>query len=72
MPIGIRQAVFHGTENDEVPYQQSLKYAAAATAVGDKVDLFTLEGIGHMEFLDPNSMAVAQLRTYLKQLLQAA
>jgi acetyl esterase/lipase len=53
LPLGVPQALIHGTEDDAVPYEISEKYHAAAIAAGDEVTLVTLPGTGHFELIDP-------------------
>ncbi len=55
LPLGVRQALVHGTEDDNVPYEISEHYYENAVAAGDKVELVTLEGAGHFEVIDPGS-----------------
>jgi acetyl esterase/lipase len=52
LPLGVRQVLVHGTEDDEVPYAMSERYVAAA---GDDVGLITLPGARHFEPIDPQS-----------------
>jgi acetyl esterase/lipase len=55
LPIGVRQILVHGTEDDSVPYEISRDYAEAARAAGDDVRLVTLQGVGHFEVVDPRT-----------------
>ncbi len=50
---GARIALVHGTDDDEVPIDQSRRYAAAATAAGDPVELTEIAGAGHYQLIDP-------------------
>lgn len=61
LPLGVRQLILHGTADDIVPIEISRRYARAAEAAGDAVELVELPGAGHMEFLDPGSDAYANL-----------
>ncbi len=60
LPTGVRQVLVHGVEDDQVPIEQSRRYAAAARAAGDPVELIELEGVGHFEPIDPRSEAWAR------------
>jgi acetyl esterase/lipase len=53
LPLGIRQRLLHGTNDDVVPYKLSEDYVAAARAKGDDAALVRLEGAGHFEPIDP-------------------
>jgi acetyl esterase/lipase len=52
-PIGVRQVLVHGTEDDTVPVSFSIDYHARAAALGDDVRLVTLPGAGHFEVINP-------------------
>ena len=54
-PLGVRQVILHGTADENVPIELSRRYAAAAQAAGDAVELVPLPGAGHFEVVDPRS-----------------
>jgi acetyl esterase/lipase len=49
------QKLVHGTADDAVPYEISKGYAEAKKKSGEKVELITLDKIGHFEIVDPQS-----------------
>ncbi|HUP27705.1 MAG TPA: prolyl oligopeptidase family serine peptidase, partial [Chloroflexia bacterium] len=53
LPIGVRQVLVHGTEDENVPYEISRSYHDAAVAEGDLVELVPLPGAEHFEVIDP-------------------
>ncbi|MDE3088703.1 MAG: alpha/beta hydrolase [Chloroflexota bacterium] len=55
LPLGVKQVLVHGTEDENVPFEISRAYHAAALARGDDVTLITLRGAGHFECVDPRS-----------------
>jgi len=57
LPLGTRQILIHGTDDDIVPFEMSEHYAARAREAGDRVDLVSLVGMGHFEPIDPRSQA---------------
>lgn len=65
LPLGVRQLILHGTADDVVPVDLSRRYAQAASAAGDPVELVEFPDAGHMEYLDPNSEAHAILGRWL-------
>jgi acetyl esterase/lipase len=65
LPLCVRQLILHGTADDVVPIDFSRRYAQAADAAGDTVELIELPGTGHMEYLDPSSEAHATLYRWL-------
>lgn len=52
-PLGVRQVLIHGTEDDTVPFSISADYQARAAALGDDVQLIPLPGVGHFEPINP-------------------
>ena len=69
LPVrGVRITLVHGDADDRVPLRQSTAYAEAARALGMQVGLRVLEGVGHFEHLDPDSSAVAAMRSALDDL----
>jgi acetyl esterase/lipase len=67
VPLGVRQLIIHGTADETVPIEIARRYAEAAQAAGDPVRLVELPGAGHMEFLDPASLAHATLCGWLAE-----
>lgn len=62
LPLGVPLLVAHGREDDRVPVSQAQRFAAAAAAAGDRIELVVSDG-GHFEFLeasDPMWRAVAE------------
>jgi acetyl esterase/lipase len=57
LPMGVRQILVHGREDDAVPIAQSERYVEKASALGDKASLTSLDGVGHFELIDPASRA---------------
>jgi acetyl esterase/lipase len=53
LPIGVRQLLVHGSDDDVVPPSQSRTYAAAAGAAGDPVELVEIDGADHFDVIDP-------------------
>lgn len=57
LPIGVPQAVIHGTADTSVPFEISVRHHAAAVARGDACDLRLLPEVEHFELIDPLSSA---------------
>jgi acetyl esterase/lipase len=57
LPSGVPQVLLHGDADEDVPYQLSRRYHAAAVAAGDDCTLVTLPATGHFELIDPRSLA---------------
>ena len=73
LPLGVRQILLHGTEDDSVPFAVSRDYHAAARSAGDDATLVTLPGAGHFEVVDPGAPEwTAVLRAVLKLLERAS
>jgi fermentation-respiration switch protein FrsA (DUF1100 family) len=56
LPAGGAVLCVHGTGDDTVPLERSRRYAAAATAAGDRVEKVTLAG-DHGVVIDPAGKA---------------
>jgi len=54
---GARVTCVHGTEDEDVPFEQSTRYVDAAVLAGDPARLIGIPGVGHMDLIDPNHMA---------------
>lgn len=61
LPNGVRQLVVHGTKDEAVSQDNSARYAAAAVEAGDSVETLWLDGVDHMDVIDPESQAWAQI-----------
>lgn len=57
LPLGVPQLLVHGDDDALVPVEQSVRYARAATAVGDAVELVTFPGADHFDVIDPRHAA---------------
>ncbi|PTL84441.1 alpha/beta hydrolase [Vitiosangium sp. GDMCC 1.1324] len=55
LPLGVKQVLVHGTDDDTVPLSVSTEYHARATKLGDSVRLVSLPGAGHFEVIDPRA-----------------
>ena len=55
LPLGVRQFLLHGTNDDDVPFEISQRYYDAARAKGDDAQLISFPDIGHFELIDPES-----------------
>jgi pimeloyl-ACP methyl ester carboxylesterase len=66
LPTGARVLCVHGEDDDVVPLDQSRRYAAAASAAGDVVEVAVVPG-GHMELIDPGNPAWRTARNWLER-----
>jgi dipeptidyl aminopeptidase/acylaminoacyl peptidase len=66
LPLGARQIVVHGTADDSVPYEMSLRYVNAARG---EAELVTLDDLGHFEPIDPQAPAFAETLAAVERLL---
>jgi acetyl esterase/lipase len=65
LPTGSRLALFHGTGDAVVPYEQSATFAERARAAGDRVDLVLAEGLDHDAWTDLGGEAYAAAEQHL-------
>jgi acetyl esterase/lipase len=66
LPLGVRQVVVHGTEDEIVPLDLSERYVDAARAAGDDATLVALDGVGHFEPIDPQAAAFERMLDLLR------
>ena len=57
LPLGVPQALIHGTVDDRVPLVVSQDYARKARVAGDMITLIELPGADHFVLIDPTSAA---------------
>jgi acetyl esterase/lipase len=57
IPAGVPVRMLHGSDDDVVPFEMSIGYAARAHAAGDDVICTELRGAGHFDVIDPLSDA---------------
>jgi fermentation-respiration switch protein FrsA (DUF1100 family) len=69
LPLGVRQALVHGTDDDQVPYWLAQQYTEAAVEAGDDAELVTLSGAGHFEPVDPRSDYWSQVADVITRFL---
>lgn len=59
LPIDVAVTAIHGDSDKTVSQTQSSNYVAAARAAGDRAQSIVLHGVGHNDFVDPDSLAWA-------------
>jgi len=57
LPTGARTVLVHGTDDEQASVTLARTYVDAATAAGDDSTLVELEGVGHMELIEPSDAA---------------
>lgn len=57
LPLGVPMTIVHGTDDDRVPHDLSVRYTQAAGRAGDSVTLQTIEGADHFDVIDPTHAA---------------
>jgi acetyl esterase/lipase len=67
LPIGVPQLLVHGTEDVRVPADTSRRYAEAARAAGDEVELVLRPGEDHFVHLDPGGGAWADVLRFIER-----
>lgn len=60
IPLGIRQLIVHGRNDDVVPIEMSRSYRDRASAAGDEIELVETDE-GHFECLDPGASSWAAI-----------
>ena len=69
LPLGIKQTLIHGTEDETVPPSMSVHYFEKASEAGDRVALTPLRGMGHFEPIDPDSPAWPEVLAAVQKLV---
>jgi acetyl esterase/lipase len=70
LPLGVSQVLVWGDHDNLRPMWLGEKYAQAATAAGDSVELLIVPGLGHFEVASPYSTAWPKVRGAIRSLLQ--
>ena len=65
LPLGARQIVIHGTADDSVPYEMSVRYVEAARG---EAELVTLDKARHFEPIDPQAREFAETLVAIRRL----
>jgi acetyl esterase/lipase len=65
LPLGVRQILIHGTNDESVPYEMSKRYVDAADG---EAELVTLGGTGHFELIDPLAPEFAETTAAIRRL----
>ena len=65
LPLGVPALLTHGARDDIVPPLMSERFAAAARAAGDDVDLVVEPGEGHFGHLEPENALWQAVTTWL-------
>jgi acetyl esterase/lipase len=72
LPTGAPVRLVHGRNDDIVPCDMSLDYAARARAAGDDVACAALPGVGHFALIDPLSTAWPEVAAAFRALCSPA
>lgn len=67
LPLGVRQLVVHGHDDDSVPFAIGQSYALAAQAAGDMVELLELPDTDHFAVIDPRTPQWATIASAIRQ-----
>ncbi|HXF98042.1 MAG TPA: alpha/beta hydrolase [Gaiellaceae bacterium] len=72
LPLGVRQLLVHGEQDDVVPARMSAAYAEAARAAGDVVELELLPRADHFDVIDPAHAAWSLAAAWIERALGAS
>jgi acetyl esterase/lipase len=67
LPLGVPQLLVHGDADEVVPVSIARGYGRRALDAGDPCELVELPGLGHMEHLDPRSVAWPPVMRWLAE-----
>ena len=71
LPLGVRQVLVNGADDDIVPSILSTTYHAAAVALGDLATLHVLPNVEHFAVAEPQTVAWATIMRLTQELLTA-
>lgn len=72
LPLGIRQSLVHGEEDDIVPVRQSEDYVVAAQAAGDAASFHGVPAAGHFQLIDVGHPAYHEVVRVIGDLMTAS
>lgn len=67
LPLGARQLIIHGADDDAVPVAMSRNYVAAAVDAGDDVTHLERDVLDHMALIDPNHAIWRDIDNWIDQ-----
>lgn len=67
LPLGTRQVLVHGTEDDQVPIAHARAWLERARAASDDCRLVELEGVDHYDVVDPRAACFADVLSALEE-----
>jgi acetyl esterase/lipase len=70
VPLGVRQRVLHGANDDVVPIEISRRFVAAAKKSGDDSQFIEVARAGHFELIDPRSDAWTAVKSAVLELVK--
>ena len=70
VPLGVRQRVLHGVNDNVVPMEISRRFVDAAKKSGDDSKLIEVAGAGHFELIDPRSDAWPAVKNAVLELVK--
>ncbi len=69
LPLGVPQALLHGTEDPYVPLELSRAYATSALQAGDHVTFLELPGVDHATLMIPQSVVWTRTIKIIQQMI---
>ena len=70
LPLGVKQIIVQGSEDDQIPAELPQRWAANAHRQGDSVDVKIIPGADHFDVVDPQSRAWSVSRDAMLSLLR--
>lgn len=67
LPINAPSLLLHGATDRRVPLEHSLDFASKARLAGDHLDLHSPHALDHLEAIDPQNHAWAEIRCWMKR-----
>jgi acetyl esterase/lipase len=67
LPLGVKQILIQGTEDNQIPPDLPGRWAGNARRMGDEVSVVILPGADHFDIVQPGSKAFESVRAAVKQ-----
>jgi acetyl esterase/lipase len=68
LPLGVKQTLIQGSEDQQIPPQLPARWADKARRQGDEVDVVAIPLADHFDVVDPESTAFDKVRLAVKQM----
>ena len=69
IPMGVKQRLYHGSEDPHIPIEMTQRYVEDAGDVGDPINMTVLMGAGHFDGVEVDTKEWAEIRADLLEMI---